>query len=169
MAGLMIWGEWSWMGRMGRGDTTFFPFVTDVRKYLHRWSWSYGFKGLGLGMGSSFLFIYIPPSPLLCWLPRCKFGLEWIGLDSLKTMDTPFLLSVSPSSSSRVCLFLSSSSRSVIETDERRRRLSSCLHSCPAERRHALLAISKFIKLLTGPLKTPILIAYTNIIMIVGR
>jgi len=111
-----------------------FSFVTDVRIYLHRWSWSYGLRDWDWDWvwdHRSFSSIY----PIAAEACRCKIGLEWIGLDSLKTMDTPFLLSVSPSSSSHVCLSLSSSSRSVIETDERRRRLSSCwrrVHPCPA-------------------------------------
>ena len=125
-----------WMGWMGEAIRRFFPLlqtyvyicIAGVGVWgLRDWDWDWVWDH------RSFSSIYPIAAALLD--ARCKIGLEWIGLDSLTTMDTPFLLSVSPSSSSHVCLSLSSSSRSVIETDERRRRLSSCwrrVHPCPA-------------------------------------
>ena len=70
------------MGRMeldGRGDTTAFSFVTDVRIYLHRWS--YGVQGTGTGYGYGIIvpFHLYTPSPLLAGCPVVK--LDWSGLD----------------------------------------------------------------------------------------
>jgi len=154
------------MGRMGwvgeRRYDVFFPLlqtyvyicIAGVGVWGSRdWDWVWDHR--------SFSSIY--PIAAACWMPCCK--LDWFGLDGLNTMDTPFLVSVSPSSSS-LCVFISFFILEFRDRQMERRHLSSLSASSPMSRRRSTPS-SPFHRssnyLLTVHLKTLRLIAYINL------